>query len=145
MNTEQIIQLEPDYHTQEYQELANSEQKRKALAKVVLRIFKQWRIDTKSQLILLGRLEKSRALLTQYRTGKTPIAATQDDLQRASYLIGIYQLLKSLYPKNPEICQQWITSRNKQLNNLTPLDVMIGEGIPGMQKIYRFLQFQMVH
>jgi len=74
--------LQFDYNNQEYQALLASQEKRKALAKVVLRIFDLWDLNTATQLMLLGLGPKSRALLPKYREGSSPIAGSQDTLQR---------------------------------------------------------------
>lgn len=141
MTTDRILQF--DHHNREYMALAASPEKRKALAKVVLRIFDQWDLDTATQLMLLGLGTKSRALLTKYRDGSSPIASNQDTLQRVGYITAIFQLLKSLYPKNKTLRQSWIKRRNTKLNNLAPLEVMLN-GIPDIKKIYAMLQYQMV-
>ena len=141
MTTDRILQF--DHHNREYMALVASPEKRKALAKVVLRIFDQWDLDTATQLMLLGLGTKSRALLTKYRDGSSPIASNQDTLQRVGYITAIFQLLKSLYPKNKTLRQSWIKRRNTKLNNLAPLEVMLN-GIPDIKKIYAMLQYQMV-
>lgn len=124
-------------------ELAANPDKRKALAKVIMRVLDSWDLDTSEQLILLGLSSQSRAQLTKYRNGTTPISSNQDALQRVGLLLSIYQLLKSLYPNNEPIKQKWIHMRNKKLNNYTPLDIML-KGIPEIKKIKALLEFQMV-
>ncbi len=132
-----------DHRSPEYLELLTSPEKRKSLAKIVLRIFDLWKLDSVTQLMLLGLGTKSRALLTKYRNGVSPIASNQDALQRVGYIIAIYQLLKSLYPKNKTLRNNWVKRKNAKLKNLTPLEIMLN-GIPELKQINALLQYQMV-
>lgn len=126
-----------------HQELI-SDQERIVLAKMLLRLFDHWRLDTASQLALLGLSITSRAMLSRYREGITPLPFTQDVLDRAGWLLAIHQALRSLYPKNPELCYGWIKIRHSLFQNLTPLDYMKTQGLIGIAKVARYLQLQLV-
>lgn len=114
------------------------------LAKMLLRLFDLWKLDTTSRLILLGMSRTSRAMLSRYRQGEVPLSAAQDSLDRASWLLAIHQSLRILYPKNPELCYQWIHLPNAIFENNSPLNVMINEGLLGIAKVARYLQLQQV-
>ncbi len=66
---------------------------RRALAKLVIRLFEVWDLDTATQLNLLGLSEKSRALLTRYRKGE-PLSANRDTLDRVGWLLAIHKALR---------------------------------------------------
>lgn len=126
-----------------HQDLVSNTQRIK-LAKMLLQLFKHWEIDTTTQLVLLGLSPTSRAMLSHYRSGKTPLPFTQDILDRAGWLLIIHQALRSLYPDNPELCYNWIKFPNAALQNQVPLDFMKTKGLIGIAKIARFLQLQLV-
>ncbi|MDF1653605.1 MAG: hypothetical protein P1U34_00680 [Coxiellaceae bacterium] len=132
-----------DINSAEYLELVSSVDKRQALAKVIMRVFDHWQLDTATQLKLLGMGAKSRALIGKYRNGDSSIAANQDSLQRVGYLLGIFQCLKSLYPDNEALRHGWVKCKNKKLDNFTPLEIMLN-GIPDIKCVYALLQHQMV-
>jgi len=120
------------------------EKSRAQLAKMILRLFDHWQLDTASKLCLLGLSISSRAMLSQYAKGMTAFPFTQDILDRAGWLLAIHQALRSLYPKNPELCYGWILLRNAVFQNLTPLEFMKTQGIIGIAKVARYLQTQLV-
>lgn len=121
-----------------------SEQSRIKLASMLLRLFMYWQIDTASQLTLLGLSSSSRAMLSRYREGHSPLPFAQDILDRAGWLLAIHQALRSLYPNNPELCYQWISLQNTALQNKTPLEYMKQGGLINIAKIARYLQSQLV-
>lgn len=122
-----------------------SENERKKIAQLLMRLFDRWDLDTRMQLLLLGLSPSSRAMLTRYRTGHTALSPTQDSLSRAAYLLAIHQSLRTLYPHNEALCYSWIHRRNKALNNATPLQVMEEHGILGIANIAHYLEYQKVH
>lgn len=122
----------------------SSDKDRAKLAKMLIRLFDLWQLDTESQLILLGLSPSSRAMLSRYRQGTTPLPFAQDILDRAGWLLAIHQALRSLYPKNNELCYNWIQLHNSLLQNQTPLDYMKLNGLIGLAKIARYLQSQLV-
>lgn len=130
-------------HTTHHPDLA-SEQSRIKLAKMLSRLFAHWQIDTVSQLTLLGLSATSRAMLSRYREGQSPLPFTQDILDRAGWLLAIHQALRSLYPNNPELCYQWIGLQNAVLQNKTPLEYMKQGGLINIAKIARYLQSQLL-
>jgi len=119
-----------------------SDKSRSKLAKMLIKLFDLWDLDTATQLILLGLSPTSRSQLGKYRDGN-PLSFSQDLLDRAGWLLAIHQALRTLYPENPEICYSWIKMRNLELNNLTPIEYMKNQGLIGIAKIARFLQFRL--
>ncbi|MBV8802013.1 MAG: hypothetical protein JO131_03425 [Gammaproteobacteria bacterium] len=128
----------------QYNQTSISIIERAKLAKMLLRLFDLWKLDTFSQLTLLGLSTTSRAMLSRYRQGATPLPQTQDILDRAGWLLAIHKALRSLYPKNIDLCYQWIVLPNQAFLNQTPLDYMKNYGLIGIAKVARFLQLQLV-
>ncbi len=122
----------------------SSDKDRAKLAKMLIRLFELWQLDTESQLTLLGLSPSSRAMLSRYRQGTTPLPFAKDILDRAGWLLAIHQALRSLYPKNTELCYNWIKLHNTLLQNQIPLDYMKYNGLIGIAKIARYLQSQLV-
>lgn len=114
---------------------------RKKLAEVLMRLFALWNLDTATQLNLLGLSANSRALLSKYRDGQHPLAATRDSLDRAGWLLAIHKALRLLYPKNETLRYSWVKRRNQAFENLTPLEVMQEQGMLGIAKVSRYLDY----
>lgn len=114
------------------------------LAKMILRLFDLWKLDTASQLTLLGLSTTSRAMLSRYRRGTIPLPQIQDILDRVGWLLAIHKALRLLYPHNVDLCYRWIVLPNQAFSNQIPLNYMKDYGLIGIAKIARFLQLQLV-
>jgi len=121
-----------------------SAKERSQLTKMIMKLFKLWKLTTREQLLLLGMRENSRYMLQRYRNGESIIPFEKDKLDRAGLLLVIYEDLFALFPDNETMRYSWVKKENKLLDNNTPLDCMINQGILGLSKISRFLDMQMV-
>ena len=115
---------------------------RRDLARVVAALFGKWELPGDTQLALLGLSPESRKLLAQYRRGERALPNTRDTLDRAGYLLGIHKGLRLLFPEDPALRYGWIRRRNALLGDRTPLEVMLADGLVGLARIARFVDFQ---
>lgn len=115
------------------------EQNRQKLTKMIMRLFEHWKLSTADQLEILGLSANSRRMLTQYRKGKA-LPNNRDMLDRLGWLLVIHQDLRTLYPKNPELCYSWVNRRSRHLNNWTPLEVMKAQGFIGIFRVAQLLE-----
>ena len=116
-----------------------SMEERKALGKMIFRLFDFWELSPSDKLNLLGLTERNKIMLTRYAKGEA-LSANRDMMDRAGWLLSIYKSLKILYPQNEEICKSWILRRNSIFNNYTPLEVMKEKGIIGLAMVSRYLE-----
>ena len=114
---------------------------RKALARMVTRLFELWKITTAEQLELLGLSRTSRAQLSKYRSGGA-VPSSRDMLDRIGWLLSIHKSLRLLYPHNENIRYTWIKRRNRILDDQRPLDIMTSQGLIGIARVARYLDFQ---
>ncbi|MEZ0471217.1 antitoxin Xre/MbcA/ParS toxin-binding domain-containing protein [Luteimonas salinilitoris] len=115
---------------------------RRDLARILAALFEQWALPTEQQLALLGMSPESRKVLAQYRRGERALPNSRDTLDRAGYLLGIHKGLRLLFPEDPELRFGWVRRRNRMLDGRTPLEVMLEEGLVGLARIARFVDFQ---
>ncbi|MBB5206568.1 MbcA/ParS/Xre antitoxin family protein [Chiayiivirga flava] len=118
------------------------EQSRRDLARVVSALFERWNLDGASQLQLLGLSPESRKLLPRYRAGERALPAQRDILDRAGYLLGIHKALRFLFPEDEALRFDWVHRRNAALDHATPLDIMLRDGLLGIARVARLLDFQ---
>ncbi len=120
----------------------HSEESRKQMAVLLMNLFECWHLDTAAQLNLLGLSANSRALLTPYKKGEKALPNTRDLFDRAGWLLSIHKSLRLLYPHNKNIRNTWIYRKNRAFDNHTPIDILVEEGILGLAKVARYLDFQ---
>lgn len=115
-----------------------SRENRADLAAALLRLFDHWQLTTDQQLTLLGYSRGSRATLKRLREGG-PLPASRDALDRAGHLLGIHKSLRLIYPENPGARHGWITSRNRDFGDRSPLSVIEDHGLPGLLMVRTYL------
>lgn len=115
---------------------------RRDLARVVSALLERWKLDGISQLQLLGLSPESRKLLPRYRAGERALPAQRDILDRAGYLLGIHKGLRFLFPEDDTLRYGWVQRRNAALEHATPLDVMLRDGLLGIARVARLVDFQ---
>ena len=107
---------------------------RKALAEVLIDIFKQWDLHELNQAELLGL--KS---MTRLKQGE-PLPDNEAILERAGHLLAIERALTKLYASQENKRKNWITLANVKFDNATPLKIILEEGIDGIKKIREFVE-----
>ena len=132
--------ISPHHNAAPIPELESTES-REAMAKLVTRLFDLWELDTATQLNLLGLSKTSRAMLTKYRKGE-PLSANRDTLDRVGWLLAIYKALRLLYPYNQELRSQWVKLKHRAFGSHTPLEEMTGQGLIGIARVARYLDYQ---
>lgn len=111
---------------------------RAKLARAILRLFEHWGLSADQQLALLGYQPGSRATLKRLRDGGA-LPASRDVLDRAGHLLSIHKSLRLIYPQNPEARYGWMTSRNRDFDDRSPLEVPDEYGLPGLLMVRTYL------
>ena len=119
--------------------IENSDARRK-LARMVTRLFELWELPSADQLELLGLSRTSRAQLSKYRKGGA-LPSSRDMLDRIGWLLSIHKSLRLLYPRNENIRYTWVKRRNKILDDQRPLDIMKHQGLIGIARVARYLDY----
>ena len=117
-----------------------SSKARKKLALMVTRLFELWNVTTADQLELLGLSRTSRAQISKYRSGGA-VPSSRDMLDRIGWLLSIHKSLRLLYPRNENIRYTWVKRRNRVLDDQRPLDIMTYQGLIGIARVARYLDF----
>lgn len=128
----------PEQTAPQHREALYTRDNRADLATALLRLFEHWQLTTDQQLTLLGYSRGSRATLKRLREGG-PLPASRDALDRAGHLLGIHKSLRLIYPKNPAARYGWITSRNRDFDDRSPLQVIEDHGLPGLLMVRAYL------
>ena len=104
--------------------------------KAVTRIAERWRLTVPQAAQLLGVAER-----TWYRIKRNEWAGalSQDEMTRASAMIGIFKGLHLLF--SDPLADEWVALPNNQasFDGRSPLDLMINGGIPAMLVVRRHI------
>lgn len=102
-----------------------------------LNIMARWGVRDVDARGLLGGVSSTRF----YAMKKAPEAAVldQDELQRVSFLVGIFKALNILFGE--DLADAWVQlpNQNRIFGNATPLAYMIRGGLPAFQTVRRLL------
>lgn len=102
-----------------------------------LNIMARWGVRDVDAKALLGGVSNGRF----YAMKKAPDAAMldQDELQRVSFLVGIFKALNILF--GDELADAWIQlpNQNRIFGGASPLAYMIRGGLPAFQTVRRLL------
>jgi hypothetical protein len=112
-----------------------SEEDRVQLARALMNILDSWNVAREHRPGLLGMPEKTRSRsLEGYRRG-TPFPSDEEMLKRATYILAIDQALHTYFPTNKRMPSFWLGKRNRRLQGMSPLNLMMAHGQAGMQMV----------
>ena len=117
------------------------EEYRFAQTKLIMNLFGLWKLDHETQLNLLDQSPKSRVLINKYQRGEGKIPKGKDLAKRIGLMFSIHKALVLLYPENPNIRHTWVHRRNEKLGNYKPIELMKEQGLFGIAKVARYLDY----
>jgi hypothetical protein len=109
----------------------DSEEARATLTRMVVKLFDHWKLSSDDRLKVLG-LDPGHILAAD-----TPLPAG-DVYIRIGLLISIHKVLGLLFPYDNNQKYSWIKAQ-RAFKGIRPLDVIIDDGIPGIQRILNYL------
>lgn len=120
------------------------EGRRRIAAKAVVAILGDWKLSASDKLRLLGLSTSSRGQLSGYASGETPLRPTEDAWRRATGLIAIDRNLRVFAPADPQWRNAWVHAPVRGLGGERPLDIMVTDGIGGIERV-RHYTAAMIH
>lgn len=106
------------------------------------RIADQWGVSVADAMALLGVDARSTYydLLRRARESREVKGLSKDQLDRLSFLLGIYQSIRVLFPRSRETRDAWVSRKNTSslFGGRPPLDVM-RSGMVGLYQTFAHL------
>ena len=99
-----------------------------AVAEALLALFERWRLHEVNQAQLLG-LKSVKGLKQKI------VQAETETMERAGHLLAIDRALRQRTAGQVEREQNWIIIPNDYLSGLTPLSIMLEDGLKGIMSI----------
>jgi len=106
---------------------------RKAIAEVIVELFGRWRQSPEQQASLLGLEDISPYYAGEPLPDETPV------LERAGQLLAIERALRTYFPDNPALRDEWVILPNPLLGGVSPLEVLRDDP-DGARKIRALLE-----
>jgi len=100
-----------------------------------LQVLSRWKVDSDKQISLLNLPDMHPRMLKRLRRGDQQLQEDHDMLERMRCIFEIDRSLQQMFPHNGEMADYWVTTPNLQLQEQTPLDVMLAHGTEGMQTV----------
>lgn len=109
---------------------------RTRFGRAVMALFDQWHIDAADGRALLGVPDDTRSrTLAQYRQGASPLPDDAQIMARVKHFLSIEQSLDFMFPHNPALANYWITTESPRFGDRAPLQLMLDEGLAGIQAV----------
>ncbi len=115
-----------------------------ALTKMIIQLFKHWRIPIEDQFDLLGLKLTNFSVLSLYPYGK-PILIGKEQYIRLSLLLRIHKSLRILFANNKVELYSWMQSKNKAFKNRTPVQMVKEFGLTGLQIVNSYLDTKVIN
>ncbi|MFO7594295.1 MAG: antitoxin Xre/MbcA/ParS toxin-binding domain-containing protein [Pseudomonadota bacterium] len=110
----------------------HTEEGRRAVAEVLLALFRRWEIAEGDQAKLLGMQEVEPLWQGTALPNETAV------LERAGLLLAIERAIQQQFAEQPKMADRWVTLPNIWLQGRSPLDKML-EGDEGIRQIHDLL------
>ena len=115
------------------------DQTRASLAREAMSALTAWGITSEDQVALLGLPSETRGrMLNRFRAGMG-FPDDPDCLARLENIVAIHHAVHSLHPHSSEAANYWVTTPLFAFGNRTALEVMLADGLKGMQQLIHHL------
>ena len=105
------------------------------ITKTVMKVLDSWNLSTEQTVQILGLSKQTRKReLDKYRTLKA-FPNNNSITLRLSHIMGISDALRTTFPRNINMGEKWLKTKHRRFENLTPLEVIINEGVNGLSKV----------
>jgi len=106
-----------------------------SLARSIMAILDSWGLKGEAQMAILDMPAgiPLRAL-RRYREN-TPFPESEQVYTRIEHIVGITDALRTTYPHNPPMGILWLQQKNKQFQGRIPLQIILDDGLPGLEEV----------
>ena len=101
----------------------------------LMRIFDVWDLAGREQLELLGSRADDAEYLSHLREGVEILPDDEQSCRRAMNILSIQRSLEEFAPDAPQWRDDWVHQAIKGLGAERPIDIMLHEGLPGIERI----------
>lgn len=106
-----------------------------SLTRSIMAILDSWGLNGESLMAVLDLPDGTpKRALRKYRDN-TPFPDSDKIYGRLEHIIGIADALRTTYPHNPPMGILWLQKRNKQFQNRIPLQIIIDDGLQGLEEV----------
>ncbi len=114
------------------------ERDRDRISKMLLTLFKHWKLSSEDRLGVLGCSKEFYEQLARFPE-EVALFDNGDLFERADLLLVINKSLHRLFPQNRNLAYLWMTTPNQFFNGFTPISVVQERGIKGLYAVRDYL------
>ncbi len=100
------------------------------------RIADSWRLDRAQRATLLAASERS---IDRWKSDAAAADLTRDQVERLSYVIGIYGGLHAILGESP-LADDWVRRPNADFGDAAPLDRMLAGNVGDLVDVSRYVE-----
>jgi hypothetical protein len=112
-----------------------NEAERLEMTHIILTLFDKWGLKPEHRIALLGLPADTRPRELKRYGEHTALGGDEETLKRIECFIEIEQALFTTFPHNQRMGSLWLNTPNHRFNNLSPLNVMLEQGMDGIYKV----------
>jgi hypothetical protein len=101
----------------------------------IVAMLDDWRLTAADKIKLLALPEGTRTRSIQKYQQGTPLPFDETVQTHIDHLLGIGHSLRLANPRNTQAGSLWLHRPHRRFDNLTPMMVMLAEGLPGIIEI----------
>lgn len=107
-----------------------------SLTQAVVNHMDEWKISAEDMLSVLGIEKEAKTRhLNSFRRGEKSLPQKPEVMQRIDHIVGISDALRTTFPFSSQMRVMWLQKPHRRFQKRTPLNVMLSEGVNGLQKV----------
>ena len=111
---------------------------RREATEAIMNTLDVWGVSSREALELLGFSPASRGQIASLRRGERVLGPGEDTWRRAMGILSIQRSLEEFAPESPEWRDDWVQQPIAGLGYERPIDIMLGDGIRGIEHVRRY-------
>jgi hypothetical protein len=112
-----------------------NQEERLEMTHIILALFDKWGLKPEQSIILLGLPANTRARELKRYGAHIALNDDAETLKRIECFIEIENALLTTFPHNHRMGSMWLVTANRRFDNLSPLEVMLTQGLDGIYKV----------
>lgn len=112
-----------------------TEEDRIELARAVMAILTEWKVDAADQAVILGFPDGTPGRKMRRYHDETPLPDEPKIMERVEHIISIADALRTTYPTSRNMRSIWMHRPIRRLRHRKPVHIMVEDGLDGIVRV----------